>query len=77
MLSAKPGKTLNITLINLNANHNQMVYGKIKDGKMGNEITLRSETRLSHVSSGNQVEVTFYMSTMRFALDVTGRGLHQ
>ena len=79
MLSTKPGQTLNITLIDLNSNQNQMAYGKIKDGKMGNEITLRSETRVSHifVSSGNQVEVTFYTSSMRFALDITGMGFHQ
>ena len=78
MLSANPGQTLNITMIDLNPNQKQMAYGKIKDVKVGNEITLRSETRLSHVfaSSGNQVEVTFYTSSMRFALDISGSGFN-
>ena len=74
VLSAKPGQTLNITLLDLNSNQYQMTYGKIRDAKMGNEITLRGDTRLSHVmvSSGNQVEVEIYTSSMRFALDITG-----
>ena len=77
MVSAKPGQTLNITLIDLDSNQNQIAYGKIKDTKLVKEITLRDNTRLSHVmmSSGNQVEVTFYTSSMRFALDITGNSI--
>ena len=73
-LSAKPGQTLNISLIKLNSNRDQMPYGKVKDMETGNTITLRNDQRTSHVmiSSSNQVEITFFSSSNHVALDITG-----
>ena len=73
-ISAKIGQVLNVTLIDFNNEQTQVMYGKIKDQKIGDEVSIIGNERILHLMStkGHEIDITFYTSSTKFALDIQG-----